>query len=79
MIYTPAEKEKLDKVFAAFQGYIQQHTCFDILYSDKIGYIQLLTEYPRTAGNSPSSILQKISWKYCFWSLPWIFSAPKAL
>lgn len=50
MIYTPAEKEKLDKVFAAFQDYIQQHTCFDILYSDKIGYIQLLTEYPEDGG-----------------------------
>lgn len=36
----------MDNILAAFQGYIQTHPSFDIVYSEKIGYIRLNVEDP---------------------------------
>ena len=42
MIYSSTEKSEIDAVRKAFGGYINQHSYFDIVYSDKIGYLYLL-------------------------------------
>lgn len=49
MIYTTDEKQKLDTILAAFHSYIQAHTEFDILYSEKIGYVRMSVEAPEEA------------------------------
>lgn len=41
MIYTPEEKTRLNAVLTAFQGYISENKMFDILCSNKCGYIHL--------------------------------------
>lgn len=46
MIYSKGEKRKLDNILSAFHDYIQSHTYFDILYSDKIGYVRMKVEDP---------------------------------
>lgn len=46
MIYSKGEKQKLDRILSAFHDYIQTHTYFDILYSDKIGYVRMKVEDP---------------------------------
>lgn len=37
-------KKKLDAIFEAFQNYIREQKYFDILYSEKIGYIRIIVE-----------------------------------
>lgn len=44
MPYTPAEKQKIDRILIAFQPFIQPHTFFDLVYSEKIGYVHLWVE-----------------------------------
>ena len=44
MTYTTEEKKRIDAVLLAFQDYISQHHYFDILYSEKRGYIHLTLE-----------------------------------
>ena len=46
MTYPKDEKQKLDSILSAFHDYIQTHTYFDILYSDKIGYVRMKVEDP---------------------------------
>ena len=43
MVYTPEEKEKMDKLLEAFADYTAQHPDFDVAYSDKSGYVRLIT------------------------------------
>lgn len=33
MVYTPEEKQQLDRLFLAFSDYIRSHTYFDIVWS----------------------------------------------
>lgn len=54
MIYTTTEKRKMGNILTAFQDYIQAHPDFDILYSDKVGYIQVPAKDPE--GESVVSI-----------------------
>ena len=44
MIYATEEKRELDSILAAFGDYIRAHSYFDIVYSEKIGYIQIRLE-----------------------------------
>lgn len=46
MIYSTSQKSRMDNILAAFQDYIQTHPSFDIVYSEKIGYIRLNVEDP---------------------------------
>ncbi len=43
MVYTPDEKKRMDNALAAFADYTASHTDFDIAYSDKSGYVRLIT------------------------------------
>lgn len=40
-IYAPETKTAIDKVIAVFQDYIKTCPYFDVLWSDKVGYIYL--------------------------------------
>lgn len=40
-IYTPETKAAIDKVIAVFQDYIKTCPYFEVLWSDKVGYIYL--------------------------------------
>lgn len=42
MVYTPAEKKKMDNALQVFADYTAAHTDFDIAYSDKTGYVRLI-------------------------------------
>lgn len=44
MVYTPDEKRKMDNVLAVFAKYTARHTGFDVAYSDKTGYVRLITD-----------------------------------
>lgn len=44
MIYTPEEKLKLDDILMAFSSYIQENNYFDILYSDRVGYVRMVID-----------------------------------
>lgn len=46
MIYTTDEKRILDDILKAFADYIRGHDNFDIVYSEKIGYVKLQTLRP---------------------------------
>ena len=46
MIYTENIQRKFDKIFKAFEGYIQEQNYFDIVYSNKIGYLRILVNSP---------------------------------
>ncbi len=50
MTYSLVEKRKMENILAVFQDYIQPHPYFDILYSEKIGYIRVSTEVPEWEG-----------------------------
>ena len=49
MIYTEEMREKLDAILKAFEGYIGGQKSFDIVYSEKAGYIYILVD-PLHAG-----------------------------
>lgn len=61
MVYTAHEKHTLDKILDVFNDYIQQHDSFDIVYSEKIGYIKLQVQRTSDAMpeviNTPESLL----------------------
>lgn len=40
-IYTPETKSAIDSVIAVFQDYIKTCPYFEVLWSDKVGYIYL--------------------------------------
>ena len=42
--YTPEEKQKMDLLFSAFGEYIRTHTYFDIVYSEKLGYLRIVPD-----------------------------------
>ena len=44
MVYTEAEKKKIDNILKAFSGFIKEQDYFDIVYSEKMGYVKLLVE-----------------------------------
>lgn len=41
MIYTAEEKSRMDYLLATFGDYIRESTSFDIVYSEKLGYLSL--------------------------------------
>ncbi len=42
MVYTESEKRKLDNILNAFSDFIREQNYFDIVYSEKLGYIRIL-------------------------------------
>lgn len=44
MVYSLDEKHKLDHLFSAFGDYISKHTYFDIVWSDKLGYLRIVPD-----------------------------------
>lgn len=50
MIYSPDEKQRMDNILEAFHDYISNHTFFDIVYSDKIGYFRIQVHDPDGEG-----------------------------
>lgn len=43
MVYTQKEKKKIDNLLEVFADYTAKHSGFDIAYSDKSGYVRLIT------------------------------------
>lgn len=41
--YTEAEKRRIDNILKAFADFIRGQSYFDIVYSEKLGYVQLFT------------------------------------
>ena len=41
MVYSMDEKQKMNLLFTAFGDYISEHTYFDIVYSEKLGYLRI--------------------------------------
>jgi len=41
MIYSSETKQELDMILDIFRPYIEENPYFDIVYSDKIGYVQI--------------------------------------
>ena len=37
--YTAEEKTKMDSILNVFRTYVKEHSCFDILFSEKCGYL----------------------------------------
>ena len=54
----------IDRIFKAFQHYIQEQNYFDIVYSEKIGYVWLLVDQPSDAVadvlDSPEAMLDSL-------------------
>lgn len=50
MVYTESTKRKLDEILKAFGNYIREQDYFDIVYSEKIGYVIILAKHPGDAG-----------------------------
>lgn len=50
MIYSVKEKRRMDNILKVFDDYIANHTFFDIVYSDKIGYFRIQVENPDGEG-----------------------------
>ena len=43
MVYTPEEKAKMDILLQAFQSYVDQQDQYDVVYSEKAGYLRVCT------------------------------------
>ena len=43
MVYTPEEKQKIEELMQVFKEYIEHLPDYEILYSNKVGYLWLLT------------------------------------
>ena len=50
MVYTESTKRKLDEILKAFGNYIREQDYFDIVSSEKIGYVIILSKHPGDAG-----------------------------
>ena len=50
MVYTESTKRKLDEILKAFGNYIREQDYFDIVSSEKIGYVIILAKHPGDAG-----------------------------
>ena len=46
MRYTAERKKEMDAIFEAFEGFVQKQDYFDIVYSEKAGYLRILVEDP---------------------------------
>ena len=53
--YTEAEKRRIDNILKAFADFIREQDYFDILYSEKLGYVQLYTKQNET---EPATVLK---------------------
>lgn len=53
--YTEAEKHRIDNILKAFADFIREQDYFDILYSEKLGYVQLYTKQNET---EPATVLK---------------------
>lgn len=42
MVDTLKEKQRMDELVEAFRGYIREQNYFDIVYSEKIGYLRIV-------------------------------------
>ena len=42
MIYTQLEKEKMDALLEAFQSYVDAREDYDVVYSQKAGYLRVM-------------------------------------
>lgn len=51
MTYTAEEKKQIEDVLAAFSRYIREHDYFDIVYSEKIGYLKITIEEDEEEGS----------------------------
>ncbi len=64
MVYSKERGELIDRIFKAFQHYIQEQNYFDIVYSEKIGYVWLLVDQPSDAVadvlDSPEAMLDSL-------------------
>ena len=64
MVYTDEIRKKLDAILKAFEEYIDGQSYFDIVYSKKIGYVWILTDYPSDAGavvlDTPAKMLDRL-------------------
>ena len=43
MVYTPEEKRKMENVLQAFAQYTASSPDFDMVYSEKVGYVRMIT------------------------------------
>lgn len=50
MIYTEENRKKLESILKAFEKYIDSQDYFDILYSQKVGYLWVVVNPPGGAG-----------------------------
>ena len=61
MVYTNEMKKKLDAILKAFENYIDGQNYFDIIYSQKAGYLYFVVDTPDEAGprqlNTPEDML----------------------
>ena len=57
-------KDKLEAILNAFGDYIKAHDCFDIVYSEKIGYVKLQVPHPDNevpvVMNTPEALLDAL-------------------
>ena len=64
MVYPKERGQMIDRIFKAFQHYIQEQNYFDIVYSEKIGYVWLLVDQPSDAVadvlDSPEAMLDSL-------------------
>lgn len=61
MFYSVATKKKLDTIFKAFSDYIRGQDYFDVVYSEKVGYVRILAQSPEDEApellNTPETML----------------------
>ena len=64
MIYSSERKRALDNIFNAFARYIREQNEFDIVYSEKVGYVWFLVQDPSSAGaevlDTPAAMLDTL-------------------
>jgi len=53
--YTEEEKHRIDNILKAFADFIREQNYFDIVYSEKLGYVQLFTGPEET---EPATVLR---------------------
>lgn len=61
MGYTTGQKKEMDAIFEAFAGFVQEQNYFDIVYSQKAGYLRILVEDPEEGAislDSPEKMLE---------------------
>lgn len=54
MVYTALEKRKFENILNAFADFIREQDYFDIVYSEKMGYVQLLVKLK----SEPPSVIE---------------------